>query len=190
MKIAKIGRILGIYLALWVFALVCAVAIAETEILEEYRYLVYLGVCLVLFALGFLVSGLWLLALRRLQKKLDVCQPTPVEERILCLQKLLAQCRTASFRGIVSLNLVYGYLEASQRENAFALLSLLNPQGAFYFPLTEYRLLVRVCACIKNNRSLFERYRDPKTENRGFDFLPEEEKRRWIQWENEPWPKD
>ena len=51
----KLGKYAFIYLGFCVFAFVCAVGIAELEIIEEYRPLVYLGTALALLAAAFAV---------------------------------------------------------------------------------------------------------------------------------------
>lgn len=183
MRIPTVIRLVFMYLALWLFALVSAAAIAETEIVKEYRPMVYWGVCLGLVALGLLVCGIWLFLLHRVHQRIHRCSKFSSEERISALQAMLKKYRSASFRSVISLELVEAYLQADQNESAFSLLALILPKGSLYFDHKTYRSLLAICAVRKNTRELYRFCGAVKVNPKEYPFLSPEEVLRLKDWQ-------
>ncbi len=185
MSAKKTVRILGVWLLLFVFALLCASAIAEGEVLEEYRHLVYLGTVLAMCAFAVAVCAVWLFLLARLQGKLRLVSRLSPDQQILSLCRLLGRYANPSFRSLISLNLVYAYLRAKENQKALALLSLQSPERCLFFDRKAYGTLFCVCAALYNDENTFRRFHREPVLPRQFPFLEEEVLARIAKWEEE-----
>lgn len=185
MRLTRILRILIIYLGLWAFSFLCAISFAEAEIVREYRPLVYTGVAFFLLALGLLVVGFWLFLLYRIQNKLRRLASKKAPLRIERLQALLKKHRSASFRSLISLELVNAYLEAGENEAAYSLLALLRPKASLYFNRKSYLGLLTACACRKNSFELYCKSGCVPIDPADYPFLTEEEVGRLRSWKQQ-----
>lgn len=181
----KLFAFAGVWSFLFVFAMLCAAAIAEGEVLEEYRYLVYLGTALAILAFGVAVCAVWLILLFRLLGKLRSEEEKDSTQRISFFCRLLSRYRSRSFRSLISLHLVYAYLEAKENKKALTLLSLQMPSRCLYFDRSAYSRLFCVCAALYNDEAVFRRYCAEPILCEEFPFLEEEVKQRLHRWQSQ-----
>ena len=131
MNLKSACKPIAVFVLLSLFAFLCAAAIAEGEILEAYRWMVYLGVALALAAFAlFFVFG-YLFSLARVRKKAEKLSSDTDAEEKLCA--LLQSCRTPAARSAVSLELAGYHLRASRPDRALSILMLIDEKKPIIF---------------------------------------------------------
>lgn len=134
---------LVVFVLLCLFAFLCAAAIAENEIIESYRWMVYLGVALALAAFALAFVGAYFFSLASVRKKAKkLSASSDGAER---LGELLGKCRTPASRSAVSLELAAFYLASSRPDRARSVLMLIDPDRPVVFDRKLLNALLEKC---------------------------------------------
>lgn len=176
----KLGKYAFIYLGFCVFAFVCAVGIAELEIIEEYRPLVYLGTALALPAAAFAAVFVFFFGLGRLNKKISkfISMPDATKR----LGALLGRHKNKSAAFLISQNIAYCHIKNGEYEKARGMLELLSPGYALYFNMNNQRELLGALAVIGNDGEGFKRLGCTEPQLKRWSFLDEALLERWKSW--------
>ena len=141
----KLFKCLVIYIGFCVFAFVCAVGIAEMEIIEQYRPLVYLGTACALAALAFILIFVFFFRLGRLQKRISKILDSDPSFGIERLCLLLKKTKNRSGVYLITQNLAYCYLKNGMTEKAKNSLELLRAKDVMYFNVKNQKELLQAC---------------------------------------------
>ncbi len=137
---------IAVFVLLCLFAFLCAAAIAENEILAEYRWMVYLGVALLLVSFALFCVFIYFFSLAKAGREAvfyaSLPKPEIAEER---LGWLLSRCRTPALRAAVSLELAELYLRTSRPDRARSVLMIIDPGRPIVFDKKRHRALLEKC---------------------------------------------
>ena len=131
LNLKRIWKPAVIFAALCCFAYLCAAAIAESEIIASYRWLVYLGTGLALAAFALAVIFVYFFSLARtasgIKKALEQDDP------VMFLEDLLSKKRSPASKSAVTLALCRLMISRGETERAKAVSDVLDPSLPFVF---------------------------------------------------------
>ena len=174
-----------ISLGVWALGMLCAAAIAEGEVLEQYRRLVYLGTALALLLVSLGIVLVRLVILSRLQKRIRRTFSLPAQEQALALQALTGRYRSAGLRALISVNLSFAYLRMAKPLRSYSLLELLSWEKCFFFPKQAFTQAICLCALGLEDPKLFAAWKGPaqRFSPQHLAMLPGDYQLRLKQWQ-------
>ncbi|MBQ9543826.1 MAG: hypothetical protein IJV00_01710 [Clostridia bacterium] len=143
MNFKRASIVLAVFVLFALFAFLCAVGIAEGEIIESYRWMVYLGVTLALSAFYLFAVFGYLFVLIKVRR--EAARLSKGEDAAEKLGALLEKHRAPALRSAVSLELASVFLKESRPDRARSILMLIDPGRPILFDKKLHSALLEKC---------------------------------------------